>query len=76
MSPYVPSEIVRHGDRLLGRGVLFLLLGIYTLTFVGLPDNADAEVEFQTTSALGRTRHHDGSATCLEGDLVQVPDWQ
>ena len=34
--------------------VFWLLLAVYTLTFTGLPDVPDAEVEFQTTSALAR----------------------
>lgn len=35
--------------------VFLLLLGLYTACFTGLPDNPDAEVEFQTTSSLART---------------------
>lgn len=35
--------------------VLLILLAVYTATFVGLPDVPDAEVEFQTASALART---------------------
>jgi len=35
-------------------GVFLLLLGLYTACFVGLPDNPDAEVEFQTASSLWR----------------------
>jgi hypothetical protein len=54
MSARAITDSVRHGDRLLARGALFLLLALYTATFVGLPDNPDAEVEFQTTSALAR----------------------
>lgn len=55
MSPFVRPALVRRGDRLLARSVFFLLLCFYTATFTGLPDNPDAEVEFQTTSALVRT---------------------
>jgi hypothetical protein len=36
-------------------GVFLLLLGLYTACFAGLPDNPDAEVEFQTVSSLWRT---------------------
>ena len=56
MSPFVRPAVIREGDRTLARSVLFLLLAIYTLTFAGLPENPDAEVEFQTTSALARRR--------------------
>lgn len=34
--------------------MFLLLLALYTACFTGLPDNPDAEVEFQTTSALAR----------------------
>jgi hypothetical protein len=45
---------VGHGDRLAAFSVLAILLAVYTATMTGLPDNPDAEVEFQTTSALVR----------------------
>jgi hypothetical protein len=35
-------------------GVFLVLLGLYTACFTGLPDNPDAEVEFQTVSSLCR----------------------
>lgn len=35
--------------------VFLILLSIYTAIFTGLPDNPEAEVEFQTTSALLRS---------------------
>ena len=54
MSAFVRPAVIREGDRMLARSVLYLLLAIYTLTFAGLPDNPDAEVEFQTTSSLAR----------------------
>ncbi len=54
MTPFVRPRAVRRGDRLLAHGVFLLLLAVYTATFTGLPDNPDAEVEFQTTSALVR----------------------
>jgi len=41
---------------LAGLGAALICLGAYTATFTGLPDNPDAEVEYQTTSALARTR--------------------
>lgn len=42
------------GDRNLAVAVFLVLLAAYLATFSGLPDNPDAEVEFQTTSALVR----------------------
>ena len=54
MSPYVRPYAVGHGDRLAAHSVLAILLAIYTATMTGLPDNPDAEVEFQTASALAR----------------------
>ena len=54
MSPFIRSKAITHGDRLVAGAVCLVLLAIYTATFVGLPDNPDAEVEFQTTSALVR----------------------
>lgn len=41
-------------DRSVAYAVLLLVLAIYTATFSGLPGNVDAEVSFQTTSALWR----------------------
>jgi MFS family permease len=41
-------------DRLGARGVLLILLALYTATMSGLPGNPDAEVEFQTTRSLAR----------------------
>ena len=41
-------------DRRAGRGLFLIVLAIYTATFSGLPDNPDAEVDFQTVSALVR----------------------
>ena len=55
MSPYVRPYAVSQADRMAAFSVFALLLAIYTATFSGLPDNPDAEVEFQTTSALART---------------------
>jgi hypothetical protein len=55
MSPFKRPATVRHGDRLVARSVLLILLALYTATFVGLPENPDSEVEFQTTSSLART---------------------
>jgi hypothetical protein len=42
-------------DKRLVLGVFLALFGLYALTASGLPDNPDAEVEFQTTSAVART---------------------
>ena len=42
------------GVRRAASSVLWILLGIFTATMCGLPDNSDAECEFQTTSALAR----------------------
>ena len=54
MSPFIRSQAVTRGDRLVALSVFLALLAAYTATFSGLPDNPDAEVEFQTTSALAR----------------------
>jgi len=42
-------------DRALARMVFWIFLALFTLIATGLPDHMDSEVEFQTTSALGRT---------------------
>lgn len=52
MSPFVRPHSVRRADRLLARAVFLLSLALYTATFVGYPENPDAEVEFQTTRSL------------------------
>ncbi len=39
-------------DRVGAFAIFALLVALYTLTFSGLPDNPDAEVEFQTTRSL------------------------
>jgi hypothetical protein len=54
LSPYVRPYAVGRGDRLAALSVLAILFAVYTATMTGLPDNPDAEVEFQTTSALAR----------------------
>jgi len=41
-------------DRTLCWALFCALLGVYLATFAGLPENPDAEVEFQTASALVR----------------------
>ena len=43
--------------------VALLVLAVYLATFAGLPDVPDAEVEFQTTSALVRTGRADLGGT-------------
>ncbi len=53
---YQESTLVQQRDRVAARSVFFLLLALFTATFTGTPENADAEVEFQTTSALARGR--------------------
>ncbi len=53
---YQESLLVLRRDRIAARSVFFLLLALFTATFTGPPENADAEVEFQTTSALARGR--------------------
>ena len=42
-------------DRALARTVFWIFLALFTLVATGLPDHMDSEIEFQTTSALGRT---------------------
>ncbi len=56
MSPFVRAQAVQTADRTLAGAVFCLLLAAYLATFSGLPENPDAEVEFQTTSALVRTQ--------------------
>ncbi|MHC4893967.1 MAG: ArnT family glycosyltransferase [Planctomycetota bacterium] len=41
-------------DRTAGIGVLLLTLGCYLATFIGLPGNPDAEVEYQTARSIAR----------------------
>lgn len=48
------TEAAQPTDRTLAWAVFCLLLAVYVATFAGMPENADAEVEFQTTSALAR----------------------
>jgi len=56
LSPFIRAQSVQSGDRLLAWSVFCCLLAFYLATFAGLPDNPDAEVEFQTTSALVRNQ--------------------
>jgi Dolichyl-phosphate-mannose-protein mannosyltransferase len=49
--PLHPPQL-RSADFLLAYGVGCLLLALLTLVMCGLPDNPDAEVEFQTTRSL------------------------
>lgn len=49
MSPRAPT------DKTLAWALFCALLAVYLATFAGLPENPDAEVEFQTASALVRT---------------------
>ena len=78
---------IRHADRVLARGVCMLLLAIYTITTIGVPDTWRGEVEYQSVSALARggtlalggTPEADALiwfASQLEGDtlpLVRIP---
>ena len=50
----VGPEAPDAADRAGALALFALLLALYTLTFSGLPDNPDAEVEFQTTRSLVR----------------------
>jgi len=54
LSPFPRVEVLHPADRTLGWSVFVLLLAAYLAVFAGLPENPDAEVEFQTTSALVR----------------------
>jgi hypothetical protein len=54
LSPFVRAQTVQPIDRTLAWAVFCLLLAAYLATFSGSPENPDAEVEFQTTSALVR----------------------
>jgi len=54
VSPFIRSQAITRGDRLVALSVFLVLLAAFTATFSGLPDNPDSEVEFQTTSALAR----------------------
>jgi hypothetical protein len=51
MSAYPHAPNASRTDRLAAWSVFLILLAVYTATFCGLPDNPDAEVEFQTTRA-------------------------
>jgi len=55
MSPFVRRPTVRHTDRILARSIFLIVFAIYAASFVGIPENSDGEIEFQTTSALART---------------------
>jgi len=48
------GPVLRSTDRKAAGSVFLILLGLFTATFSGLPDNPDAEVEFQTTSSIAR----------------------
>ncbi len=56
LGPFHRAPAVLASDRNLARSVFCLLLAAYSATFAGLPENPDAEVEFQTTSALVRNQ--------------------
>lgn len=46
------SIAVLQADRLCALGLVLVVLAVYTATFIGLPGNPDAEVEYQTTRSL------------------------
>lgn len=52
MSPFVRRPSVRPTDRLAGRSVFLLALGLLTLTVRGTADHAGGEVTYQTARAL------------------------
>lgn len=62
------------GDRLVARAVLYIVAAVYLLTFTGLPDVPDSEVEFQTTSSLFRTGEFGLSGT-PEADLIVASEF-
>ncbi len=47
-------EAIDDADRAGAFAIFALLVALYTLTFSGLPDNPDAEVEFQTVHSLAQ----------------------
>lgn len=55
MSSTTRVSFLRREDRLAAWSVFALLLAVFVATMNGLPTVPDAEVEFQTTSALART---------------------
>ena len=73
MSPFSRAPALLPGDRCLASSVFFLLLAVYTATFAGLPDNPDAEVEFQSTSALVRTQSFALGGTPEATAIVSLP---
>ena len=72
MSPLVQPSRVRPGDRLLASGVFLVLLALFSATFTGVPENPDAEVEFQTSSSLARRGRWDVGGTPEAAALVQA----
>ncbi len=54
MSPFVRPPLIRLGDRLSARSVFFVLLGVFTVTMSGLPEDLASELDFQTTRSLAR----------------------
>jgi hypothetical protein len=77
MTTFVQPSRVRPCDRALARGVLLLLLALFTATFTGTPENPDAEVEFQTTSSLARRGRLDlGGTPEAEALLAAAPPGQ
>ncbi|HTF88581.1 MAG TPA: phospholipid carrier-dependent glycosyltransferase [Planctomycetota bacterium] len=53
----IEAPVLDSKDRAGAFAIFALLLALYTLTFSGLPDNPDAEVEFQTVRSLAQEAH-------------------
>ena len=54
MSPFVRIAAVRSGDSICAQSAFLILLGLLTLSFGGLSDNREAELDYQTTRSLAR----------------------
>ncbi len=54
MSPFVRPAVIRLGDRFSARSVFLILLGIFTATFAGMPEDPLSELDFQATRSLAR----------------------
>lgn len=72
LSPFVRAQAGPATDRTLAWAVFFCLLAVYVATLAGLPENPDAEVEFQTTSALVRRQSFALGGTPESDALVAV----
>ncbi|HVS18971.1 MAG TPA: phospholipid carrier-dependent glycosyltransferase [Planctomycetota bacterium] len=72
MSSSKRMSFLRREDRLAAWSVGLLLLAVYVASFNGLPTVPDAEVEFQTTSALVRTGRADLGGTPESEALIEA----